>query len=364
MFIKARWLPCVILTLVVLFAIVLVVHEVNRVYTYTSDELLLRFGESKAGTFEAAVINDDPNVHYQLYIEKGGNSSHYDLESNVYQTFGFTYGDGDYKVTLYQRGDKANKKNVKAGEATIRTTVSTFTAGTNSQPVTTADMPIIRPVVDTSVSYEATWELRSYTHSNGKTIEYWINVPEGATSGMPILMFLHGDSEMGKPNSVAKLRQVKYMRESKEYIAIAPVGKNRDWTSDKVQEALKGLLDDNIAKYQIDTSRIYIWGFSRGSIGTWGMVERYGSYFKAAVPISCGSYNGSSIKAESFSNTKVYALAGSKETKYIRQMRTIVNKIVEAGGSAKFETVAGQSHKTMSKNFPYVEVIDNWLLKQ
>jgi len=364
MLIKERWLPYVILTLVVLFAIVLVTHEANRVYVHAADELLLRFGESKAGTFEAAVINDDPNVHYQFYIEKGGNSSHYDLEPNVYQTFSFTQGNGDYKVTLYQRGDKANKKNVKAGEATIRTTVSTFVAGANSQPAAVPDTLVVRPVADTSVSYESAWELRSYTHSNGKTIDYWINIPEGATSGMPVLLFLHGDSEMGRPKAVAKLRQVKYMRESKKYIAIAPVGNNRDWTSDKIQEALKGLLDDNIAKYQIDTSRIYIWGFSRGSIGTWGMVERYGSYFKAAVPISCGSYNGSTIKAESFSNTKVYALAGSKETRYIRQMQAIVNKIVEAGGTAKFETVAGQTHKTMSKNFPYVEVIDNWLLKQ
>ena len=229
---------------------------------------------------------------------------------------------------------------------------------TNVPQVT--NVPGITPVT----SYEAVWEMRSYTHTNGKTVDYWINVPEGATSGMPIVIFLHGDSEMGKPKKVSKLKQVQYMRESKDFIGIAPVGKNRDWTSDNIQQALKGLLDDCIAKYQIDTNRVYIWGFSRGSIGTWGMVERYGSFFKAAVPISCGSYNGSSVKAENFVDTKIYALAGSKESKYIRQMKSIVSMIVKAGGSAKFETVAGQTHKTMSANFPYAEVIDNWLLLQ
>ena len=218
--------------------------------------------------------------------------------------------------------------------------------------------------VDKSVKYDAVWEMRSYTHTNNKTINYWINVPEGATSGMPIVIFLHGDSEMGRAKKVSKLRQVRYMRESKDFIGIAPVGENRDWTSDRVQQALKGLIDECIAKYQIDTNRVYIWGFSRGSIGTWGMVERYGSFFKAAVPISCGSYNGSSVKAENFVDTKIYALAGSKESKYVRQMRSIVNMIVKAGGSAKFETIEGQTHSTMSKNFPYTEVIDNWLLLQ
>ena len=225
------------------------------------------------------------------------------------------------------------------------------------------DKPVFT-TVDTSVKYDAVWEMRRYTHTNGKKVNYWINVPEGATSGMPIVVFLHGDSEMGKPNRVAKLKQVRYMRESTDFIGIAPVGENRDWTSDRVQQAVKGLIDECIAKYQIDTNRVYIWGFSRGSIGTWGMVERYGSFFRAAVPISCGSYNGSSVKTENFVDTKIYALAGSKESKYVKQMKSIVNMIVKAGGSAKFETVEGQTHSTMSRNFPYAEVIDNWLLLQ
>ena len=361
---KAKWLPYVIAVTAFLFLMLLAVHEANRVFSFSDGDLVLRFGESKAGTFEAMVIDDNPKVKCRLYIEKDKHKDVYELKPNVYQTFGFNYGSGNYKITLYRK----DKKYVQVGQVTVNATVNGmspyYTTAKSVKTNEKTDTGAVIRTVDTSVSYDAVWELRTYTHSNGKSISYWINVPEGATSGMPIVLFLHGDGEMGKANKVAKLKQVEYMRKSKDFISIAPVGTNSDWTSDKTQQALKGLLDECIAKYNIDTSRVYIWGFSRGAIGTWAMVERYGSFFAAAVPISCGSNSGSSIKAESFSGTKVYALAGSKESKYVRLMKSIVKKITDAGGSAKFEAVAGQSHSTISANFPYAEVIDNWLLLQ
>ena len=370
MLIKARWYPYVAVVLMFLFAMMLAVHEASKTYIFSDGDLTLRFGESEAGTFEATVVTDNPNLSCKLYVQKGKERSQYELKPNVYQTFGFTYGDGDYKITLYKKDNKSNQKNddyIKAGQVTVNASLSGIIPHTNVKTevkteTKTAAKTVEKPVVDTSASYDAVWELRNYTHENGKSINYWINVPEGATSGMPIVLFLHGDGEMNKPNAVAKLKQVQYMRESKDFISIAPVGTSGDWVSDKTQVALKALLDECISKYKIDTSRVYIWGFSRGAIGTWEMVERYGSFFAAAVPISCGS-NGA-IVAENFSDTKVFALAGSQESKYVSLMKSLVKKITDAGGSAKFEAVAGQSHSSISANFPYTEVIDNWLLLQ
>jgi hypothetical protein len=45
-------------------------------------------------------------------------------------------------------------------------------------------------------------------------------------------------------------------------------------------------------------------------------------------------------------------------------MQSNVNKINNAGGSAQFKAVDGQSHGTITAHFPYDEVITNWLLKQ
>ena len=80
-------------------------------------------------------------------------------------------------------------------------------------------------------------------------------------------------------------------------------------------------------------------GFSRGAIGTWRLVNRYPNLFAAAVPVSCcGSISGSNFKS-----TKVYALAGSKESNYISCMKSNVDKIKKAGGTATYESVSGQT---------------------
>ena len=363
MLIKARWFPYVMAVLVFLFAMLLMVHETTKVYTFSAGDLVLRFGESKAGTFEAAVFNDNPNLSCKLYVQKGKQKTCYELKPNVYQTYSFSEGSGDYDLTLYRQEKSGQKKGdyVQSGKVTVNVDMSGIIVGSYGVSATNVSTNA-KVTAKTSVSYDPVWEMRSYTHTSGKTMNYWINVPEGATSGMPVVLFLHGDGEMGKANAVAKLKQVQYMRESKDFIGIAPVGQNSDWNSDKVQQTLKGILDECISKYQIDTSRVYIWGFSQGAIGTWGMVDRYGSFFAAAVPVSCGSRG--SIKAESFLDTKVYALAGSKEGGYISKMKAIVDKIVTAGGDAKFESVAGQNHHTITANFPYEKVIDEWLLLQ
>jgi predicted peptidase len=163
---------------------------------------------------------------------------------------------------------------------------------------------------------------------------------------------------------------VQNLRADNGYIGIAPIctscgeGTNDDWASDRSMTALKGLVDNMVADYQIDKNRIYIWGFSRGSIGTWEMVKRYGSFFKAAVPVStCGRKTTfTAADGAKFKSTKTYAVVGSGEDTSCMQGR--VNYINNAGGSAKIKILSGVNHEKMTNSFPYTEIIDNWLLKQ
>ena len=249
-------------------------------------------------------------------------------------------------ATVTNKGVLTGKK-----EGTVTVTVSTVSGVKATTSIT------VEPNV---TKYSAVFEQRNM---NG--MDYFINVPEGATSNMPLILFLHGDGEAGSANAVKGLKQVTYARGSKKFIFLAPVGKRAsgggtEWVSSSTQTSLKALVDKYVTDYKIDTKRIYIWGFSRGAIGTWGMVNKYPTFFAAAVPVSCGG----SINASNFKTTKVYALAGSQESGYISTMQSMVNEINKAGGSAKFESVAGQSHSTITANFPYEKVIDNWLLKQ
>ncbi len=248
-------------------------------------------------------------------------------------------------------------KGIKAGTAVI-------TVKMNSGKKKTAKITVGSSGAQPVETYSAVFEKRNYAHSNGRSYDYWINVPEGATSNMPILIFLHGDGEMNRPNSVKTLGQVEHIRNGKGYIGIAPVGKNskQDWATTESKAAIKGLIQKVASDYKSNKSRIYIWGFSRGAIGTWQLVNDNPGYFRAAVPVSCCPKI--SIVQTNFKNTKIYALAGSQESDYIPCMRSTVNQITSAGGSAKFETVSGANHGSITRKFPYTQVIDNWLLKQ
>ena len=261
--------------------------------------------------------------------------------------------DQNGKVTGVKEGQTL--ASATAGDVTVNATVKVSkSAGTGEDPGPT------QPPAGGTEKYDAVFEKRTYD-----TMDYWFNVPEGATDNMALVVFLHGDGEMGNVNAVKNLKPTQYIHTSKDFIGIAPVGKRNssgvgDWSSSKVQERVKGLIDQVVKDYKINTSRIYIWGFSRGAIGTWEMVSRYGSFFKAAVPVSCCG----TVKTENYKSTKVYALAGSKESNYVSCMQSKVNAINSAGGSAQFKAVQGQSHSTITANFPYDEVIRDWLLKQ
>ncbi len=240
-------------------------------------------------------------------------------------------------------------KGIKEGTATITATAANGIKGTATVTVESNE-----------VKYPAVFEKRNYKHTNGHDLDYILSVPEGAHSGMPLVVYLHGDGEVNNPTRLKGLKPVQYLHATTSVITLAPVTKTTDWSSEYIQLALKGLIDKYISEYKIDTKRVYIMGFSRGAIGTWTFVNRYPNLFAAAVPVSCcGSISGSNYKT-----TKVYALAGSQESNYIGCMKSNVNAINSAGGSAKFESVAGQTHNTITANFPYGQVIDGWMLKQ
>lgn len=191
---------------------------------------------------------------------------------------------------------------------------------------------------------------------------YWLNIPENATDGMPLVVFLHGSGERGSSKAVKNLPQTKYIMDpSRPYIAIAPVlEKNSTWTGSSVQSSIKKVIDKTVSDYKIDTSRIYLIGFSLGSSGAWRMVNSYPDLFAAAVPIS-GRESGS--KETNFKHTKIHAAAGSSEGSLPKDMQKFVDKINKAGGSATMTVYPGKNHSGMQHKIDYDEIF-NWLLKQ
>lgn len=209
-----------------------------------------------------------------------------------------------------------------------------------------------------TVKYNAGFSLK-----NDSTFPYWLNVPNNATSGMPLVVFLHGDGEMGSSSAVQGLPGVQYMANaSRSYISVAPVGSNYDWSGSGKQQDLMTLINKVASDYNVDKNRIYLMGFSRGAIGTWDLVSSNPNYFAAAVPVSCGP---SSANAANFKHTKIWAISGNvgDEATYSSRMQSFVNQINNNGGSAKYDMYSGMGHGNMQGALRYNEIFD-WLLKQ
>lgn len=122
----------------------------------------------------------------------------------------------------------------------------------------------------------------------------------------PVLLYLHDENGMGMDNE-RQIDNLHYMFEAagdilSEAIIVCPQTYG-SWIVDMYNNdeygnlgLTKYLLDEVVRKYNGDPDRIYVIGTSLGAEGVWRILERYGDYFAAAVPIeSWGGIDASNI---------------------------------------------------------------------
>lgn len=217
-----------------------------------------------------------------------------------------------------------------------------------TEPVATT-VPQIE-TVPPDISISAGVHLRRFSsEQTGDYLDYYLFVPESAVSGMPLLVFLHGDGEVGNlerlkgygPNQA--IREI--YGENYPFILIVPCTRQPSWTNGTIPETLKGLIEASAAECSAAQDRIILTGHSRGAMGVWYMVSTYGDYFSAAVPVSCGT--GCVLNYENLAKVKIFALAGDNdeyENIYRAQMEIIVGEIQKNGGNAIFTRLEGCGH--------------------
>jgi len=102
----------------------------------------------------------------------------------------------------------------------------------------------------------------------------------------PLILFLHGSGEEG--TNLEVIRGEAIVKGLANYhaggfILLAPQTPVDDWDP----WLLKDLIDDTVAKYHVDTDRIYLTGLSLGGIGSYEMVSEFPHLFAAVAPL-CG----------------------------------------------------------------------------
>ena len=150
----------------------------------------------------------------------------------------------------------------------------------------------------------ALFEKDIYSH-NGCRLPFRLFRPQAKTGSLlPLVIYLHGADAVGNDNELPlSMHDVGTMFAKKEwqkehpcYILAPQYGHGQHWSMEDTEQAAWNLFNETIAAYSIDPSRIYIYGYSAGGVGTLRMLKNHPSFFAAAISI-CGATGKSDLPA-------------------------------------------------------------------
>lgn len=234
---------------------------------------------------------------------------------------------------------------------------TSYVNATETLPMVELDSPKETPLTtqpDLSIPVSAGSHCRRYTDETTKRfLDYYLFVPKNAVKDMPLVIFLHGDGEVNNLDILENFGLIASAREiygdEFPFIAISPCTREYSWINNKIPVTLKGLIDTIVTECEIDPNHIIITGHSRGAIGAWHMVNLYGDFFSAAVPVS--SRYAAILNQDTMNNVPIPAMAGSREG-CIREIQSLVDRINMSGGNVEFCIIDDCKHgQASSKAF-------------
>ena len=144
------------------------------------------------------------------------------------------------------------------------------------------------------------------------------NYKKSAKQPWPVLVFLHGAGERGTDlNQVAVHGAPKVARTQPDFpfILVAPQCPPDETWSPAIVMAL---VDEILATYRADRSRVYLTGMSMGGYGTWTTATKFPERFAAIAPV-CGGGDVLEVllsygaKRDALRSLPVWAFHGAKD---------------------------------------------------
>ncbi len=182
-------------------------------------------------------------------------------------------------------------------------------------------------------------------------LDYLLYVPEEvSTAGTkwPLMLFLHGAGERGDDlERVKRNGPPKLVEEGRDFpfiIASPQCPKDISWSNPTQVIALNALVDELVATYPIDESRIYLTGLSMGGFGTWTLAATYPQRFAAISPI-CGG--GNRMEARRLAQIPIWVFQGEKDKVVpIGMSQEMVDALKKKGSDVKFTIYPETGHNS------------------
>lgn len=204
----------------------------------------------------------------------------------------------------------------------------------------------------------------------------------GTKPGCPLLVILHGAGERGSDNikqlDYSTIIFIKEIRKKYSPLILLPqCPSDNVWTINPKRpfnnfyldsipvsitlEIVRDIILKLTKEYSVDTSRLYIIGYSMGGTGTWEMILRNPDLFAAAIPI-CAASDPS--KASLVKNIHIWAFSSENDQIYnYRETEETVEKLKEYNSDIKYTLYRNQGHNIWGLIFKDPEV-SKWLFSQ
>jgi predicted peptidase len=203
---------------------------------------------------------------------------------------------------------------------------------------------------------------------NGRKMPYVVYVPRDYVpeKQWPVILFMHGSGEQGTDGLrqvVGGLgQQIHWNSHRFPCLAVMPQTYSGQWTGATGDLTLRAL-DDVVAKYNGDPSRLYLTGLSIGGNGTWSLAARYPERFAAIIPIS--GWGDPKTMAPKLKSLPIWVFHGEKDPSVPVQSDRDMVAAIQAEGNAniKYTEYPGAGHNVWDRTYDNAQVIQ-WLLAQ
>jgi poly(3-hydroxybutyrate) depolymerase len=195
------------------------------------------------------------------------------------------------------------------------------------------------------------------------------NTAEAINGKYPAILFLHGIGESGNDLNLLKKNGFPRVLEGDQqfpFIFIMPqCPASTEWyytNADNIT-AMRNFLDDILARFPIDASRLYITGLSMGGIGSWYFAIKIPSRFAALVPVA---FRGDGWSSEPAKEIPVWAFHGAKDGVIpVAKAQELVDQFKSVGGSVRFDIYPNGQHDASTWGVTYNNPdLYDWMLRK